>query len=316
MQFTRSDPSRAFLIVILSILCLASLSRDASARTNLRAYWVGNSLSWQVAPELLAPTISGARSDSLTYGYNVRTGSTLKQIWDDPTHEYAVQPYGFYPTALSSYQWDAISLQPFSQTIEGSSGDRAYVSNFINYARQKSPNAQFYLYSQWPTVGNDGQLNFDQKWLGQYDGQLDDSVRTRDYYQDLLGVVRSDFAGASKPVLLVPAGDVMYELNQRMHAGQVPGYTDIQQFYSDGIHLKPVGSYMLGMTFYATMFKTDPHGLGGWDQYGITDAAVATAIQDAAWDVVRANPFTGVPEPSAGLFVLTGLALPALRRRR
>ena len=42
----------------------------------------------------------------------------------------------------------------------------------------------------------------------------------------------------------------MYERNQAaLHAGQVPGFNDIEKFYGDNIHLNAVGRYMLSVTF-------------------------------------------------------------------
>jgi hypothetical protein len=121
-----------------------------------------------------------------------------------------------------------------------------------------------------------------------------------------------------RPVRMIPAGHVLYELDRQFKAGKLAGYNGaIEDLYADGIHLNKTGQYMLGMTYYATLYKSDPRGLGGWDDYGITDAAVAAQIQDAAWQVVSTNPLTGVPEPSAvALLALAGLVAPAMRRRR
>jgi hypothetical protein len=56
-------------------------------------------------------------------------------------------------------------------------------------------------------------------------------------------------------------GDVLLELDARMKAGKLPGYTEIAQVYVDGIHFNNVGSYVVGTTFYATLFRDDPRGL-------------------------------------------------------
>ena len=54
-----------------------------------------------------------------------------------------------------------------------------------------------------------------------------------------------------KPPLLVPVGHVMNELHTQMKAGRVSGYTSIDQFYKDGIHLNEAGSYLVGCTYGA-----------------------------------------------------------------
>ena len=60
---------------------------------------------------------------------------------------------------------------------------------------------------------------------------------------------------------MVPVGHVMYGLNQWMKAGKVPGYTDIKQLFADGIHLNNVGSYVVGCTYFATLYKQSPAGI-------------------------------------------------------
>ena len=92
---------------------------------------------------------------------------------------------------------------------------------------------------------------------------------------------------------MVPVGHVMYELNQRMKAGQVSGYTHIKQLFADGIHLNNVGSYVVGCTYFATLYKQNPKGLPS-APYKVEDAKLAGIIQDVVWKVVSANKLAGV----------------------
>ena len=85
----------------------------------------------------------------------------------------------------------------------------------------------------------------------------------------------------NKPIRMVPVGDVLYELDKRMEQGQVPGYTDIIELYSDGIHFTNAGSYIVGLTFFTTLYKDDPNGLPVPTQYGTSiTAPQAAAFQD------------------------------------
>jgi hypothetical protein len=94
-------------------------------------------------------------------------------------------------------------------------------------------------------------------------------------------------------VHLVPVGHVMYELDQRMKAGQVSGYTTIWQVYKDGIHLDSVGSYVVGCTYLATLYRQDPQGLSS-EPYKVTDPKLAEVIQDTVWKVVSQHELAGV----------------------
>jgi hypothetical protein len=227
-------------------------------------------------------------------------GAPLSWIWDHADGGFSEQPYGLYPNALPNYTWDAVTLQPFDRPIED---DSEYSKRFIDLTRQKAENSntQFYIFSHWMRKKNDGSLNYDSEWLRPYAGAYTGTQETKDYYEKLVVDLRAQTPYLSKPVLIIPVGDVMYELNQRMKAGQVPGYTDITQIYADGIHLNNVGSLITGATFYATIYKTDPHGASyaaydaatGAADVRITDA-LANAVYDAVWDVVRGHPYSGV----------------------
>jgi hypothetical protein len=92
---------------------------------------------------------------------------------------------------------------------------------------------------------------------------------------------------------MVPVGHVMYELNHRMKAGEVPGYKSIKEVFADGIHLNNVGSYVVGCTFFATLYKENPKGLPG-EAYKVQDAKLAEAIQETVWKVVSTHDLAGV----------------------
>jgi hypothetical protein len=114
---------------------------------------------------------------------------------------------------------------------------------------------------------------------------------------------------------MVPCGDVLYALNQKMKAGEIAGYTNVVQVYQDGIHFNDVGAYIVGCTYYATLFKENPFGLP-YELYGVTNAALAAAIETTTWAVVSTHPLSGViPEPTAGSLAAGALASVVCGRR-
>ena len=75
--------------------------------------------------------------------------------------------------------------------------------------------------------------------------------------------------------------------------GQFPGKSGIvAAAYADGIHQNDFGNYIVGCTYYATMFKTSPSGFSG-SRYGVSDQD-ASIIKQTVWDVVTTKSFTGV----------------------
>jgi hypothetical protein len=83
-----------------------------------------------------------------------------------------------------------------------------------------------------------------------------------------------------------------------MKSGSVPGCTNVVQVYKDGIHFGEVGSYIVGCTFYATLFKENPQGLPA-SAYGVNDAKLSEIIQEAVWKVVSSHLLSGVGQSKA-----------------
>ena len=271
----------------------------------LRAYFVGNSVTDTIRYGGLAK-LAASRGRTLTWGRDMIPWRSALLALGAPEGRLS----GGTVRALSrgrwrNTRWDVLSLQPFDRHLDGKDGDLAMARNFIDLALKRSPDVQVYVYSRWPRrdQAKDGSLTLDYKakWLRKYTGAGTGPRRPGTTSRRLVAGLREAYEGRAKPVLMVPVGDVLLELDGRMRAGKVPGYTDIAQVYVDGIHFNNVGSYVVGTTFYATLFRDDPRGLTA-EPYNEKldpqkdrriDEKLATAIQEAVWEVVSRHPLGG-----------------------
>jgi lysophospholipase L1-like esterase len=297
-------PRRLFFALISApLFFLSGIARGDDS--TLRTYFVGNSVTDTIRYGSLAK-LAKSRGHTLEWGRDMIPGSSLSWLWEHPKDGFQQEPFGLYPTALSGYAWDALSLQPFDRHLDGIDGDLAMARNFIDLALKRSPDVQVYIYSRWPRKdkAKDGSLvlDFKSKWLRKYTGNWDLTEETRDYFETVVAGLRKAYEGKAKPPLMVPVGDVLLELHERMRAGKVPGFTDIAEVYIDGIHFNNVGSFVVGTTFYATLFRDDPKGMNA-DPYNekidpkqdrLIEEKLAAAIQDAVWTVVSKHPLAGV----------------------
>ena len=274
----------------LTLTAVALIATQSVAEERpLRVYFVGNSVTDTVNYRALAE-LAKTRNHKHVWGRHMIPGAPLQWIWEHPRDGFQEPPFGHYPDALAKHTWDVLSLQPFDRHLTGKDGDLAMAKNFIDLALPKSPDLQVYVYARWPRQGKD---DFDTAWLKKYTGGWDGTNETKDYFERLTLELRKAYPMLKRPVLMVPVGHVMYELNQRMKAGEVPGYKQIKEVYADGIHLNHVGSYVVGCAFFATLYKEDPRGLSG-EPYKVTDAKLSAVIQETVWKVVRANELAGV----------------------
>jgi hypothetical protein len=250
-------------------------------------------------------------------------------------------PYGYYFQALPGFEWSSVVLTPVDRHL-GSDSD--YGARFINLTRTNPANldTQFYVFSRWPrnepsnvhlpkiaSGPHAGQLDYNAQWLRPYQlNQWNSSFWTRDYYQQLTDKLNADNPAVEPDVKLIPVGDVLFELNTQMRNGDFAafGFDDILDVYEDGAHFTNVGQFIVGTTFFATLYKEDPTGMPVPSQYGPRNGKpldstitpeLAAMIQATVWQVVTTNPYSGVviPEPvTASVVLMSGLL--ALRRVR
>jgi hypothetical protein len=286
----RATLSAFFIVVVLVPSSLTA--QEPEAQKTLRVYFVGNSVTDTINYRGLE-ALAKSRGYKHVWGRHMIPGAPLQWIWQHPNDGFQEQPFGHYPTALPKFQWDVLCLQPFDRHIQGEQGDVAMACNFIKMAFPKSPDLLVYVYARWPRKDQDGSLDYGKKWLRKYTGGWDGTNETKDYFERLTLELRKSCPELKKPILMVPVGHVMYELDQQMKVGKVPGLTDIGQVYKDGIHLNNVGSYIVACTFFATLYGDDLEGLTT-EPYGDIDPKVAEVIHDVVWKVVSTHELAGL----------------------
>lgn len=290
-------------LLLFALLAGTALSAGDGEKKTLRVYHVGNSVTDTIRYEGLAQ-LARARGHTHVWGRHMIPGAPLAWIWTHPDQGFQQPPFGHYPRALKEYAWDVLTLQPFDRQLDkGDDSDLTLCRRFIDLARQKSPDVQVYIYSRWPRRDEpkkgEYRLDYEKKWLRQYTGGWDGSNETRDYFERLVAALNRAYPDQKKPVKLIPVGDVLLELERRMKAGKVPGHDSVAGFYSDGIHFNAAGSYVVGCTFYATLYRDNPVGLPA-APYKLDDARLAKAIQEAVREVVTNHPRAGVAPPRGG----------------
>lgn len=304
------------LAALFWLFALSGASAEESAR-KLRVYFIGNSVTDTVRYGALVK-LAASRQHELVWGRQMIPGAPLQWLWEHPMDGFTEKPFGYPRAAFTNFQWDVLSLQPFDRglTSQDGSDDVTKIRQYAEMIASRSPEVQIYLYARWPRITSGGKgLQFDKNdydptkpgsgadlsrvdpferiWLAKYTGGWDTTNESRDYFARLLSEARKATPFLKKPLLLVPVGHAMHALDQRMRAGDVPGYSDIHQLYRDGIHLNETGSYLVGCTFFATLFREDPTGLPT-APYGRVPPQVAKAIQETVWKTVRGQVESGV----------------------
>lgn len=307
-----------FALALVTTHAQSAPSRRDAGPKELRVFHIGNSVTDTIRYKSLEQMARGA-GRTYVYGRHMIPGAPLQFIWDRPASGFKENPFGYYPTALAEYEWDVITLQPFDRQLESADGlgDLTHAKKFIDLALPKSPDVQVYVYQRWPRrrekekknpSAGYAPLEYEKQWLRKYNrGKWDGTNETRDYFAQVTRSLREAYPNM-KPALVVPVGDVLLSLDKGAQEDRVPGIKGVEDLYVDGIHFNNVGAFVVGTTFYATMFKADPRGLDAraylpgnkTEKDRTIEPALAKAIQDVVWEVVSNHRLAGVKAAKPG----------------
>lgn len=280
-----------FLLILLSTLTFSQISK--------RVYTIGNSVTDGINYDGFN-AIANLKGNSLYLKRHMIPGAPLFIIYNSMTTGDPNSPFGFWPNDLGNNDWDCISFQPFDRDILGDEGDYTNIKKWIDYIKEKRSTVdqlQIYIYSRYPrvpqgkTYQNATADDWNRLWLGTY-GNGGQPNEVKDYFINLMNTIRGENL-LPKPANLIPVGDVMYQLNQKMVTGKLSGYNSVWDFYYDGIHMNNLGSFTLGATFFATMYKQDPRGISVPSQYGNIPTAIRDTILQTIFEVVFVHPYSG-----------------------
>ena len=313
---------------LLALALATALSAPTlAAGQSKRVYFVGNSVTDTVNYTAFQRCVEGL-GDKLVWGRQMIPGAPLFWLWRAaearPTDcGFVERPFGGSLQALREHEWDAVTLQPFDRLLANADaknaddqGDVLYCQKYLDLATRKSPGVQVFLYARWPRMlikgkgvpydkdaydkpieGKTGDWSnvdpWDKRWTAKYTGGWDTSNETADYFETLTRILRNVNPQVQRPPLLIPVGHVMHEFDKAARAGEIPGYRGAYDLYKDAIHLTNGGAYLVGCTFYATIYRTDPRGFPA-APYKVTEEQFAQAVQRLVWPVVKAHPLAGV----------------------
>jgi len=252
-------------------------------------FHVGNSLTDQAYG---MHDVAQARGHETKFGRHMIPGAPLEWLWNH-RHQGFREPDAKRPVdeTLRSMKWDVLILQPFGRPAANSV---EFGAKYMEAAFAGNPGCRVYVFQNYPEIGKEGEKKdlWEERWLSE------DDRRGRATFEAVARGLSAKFPDRA-PVRIIPVGEVMYRLHQRMKAGKVPGYAHIADLYADGVHLKAEGMYLEAVTHYATVFEDDPHGcttsaLRHWKGPYAVDEVFARVVWDVVWEVVTTYPPTGV----------------------
>jgi len=277
-----------FLIVLLFLIHTSNID----AQTN-NTFFLGHSLINFEVPNIV-DKLSIAGSQSFSYSANIGNGATLSWHWNNPTTGQGDQwdltlPNGGYENFILT---EAVALLNHIN----SSNTFQVADDFCSFANQYNPNIQYYIYETWhctnsgngSTTGSGGYpCDWDAESNTPWRDRLDIDLAKWESIADHINLTHTN------PMLVIPGGQALGRLADRIEEGTVPGLSSIFDLFVDTYHLDSRGNYFIACVMYAVIHKMSPVGLPNQltNRYGnlytvYPTPAQAAIMQEIAWQTV------------------------------
>jgi len=216
-------------------------------------------------------------------------GSRVIQHWDLPDEKNKVK------TALKTGKVDALTLSPIYLPDEG-------IANFTAFALEQNPGIRVTLQEFW--------LPYDTFDLSRKKVDIDRNSLTAEelrkrhepYFKSIDEHVRELNRKHGKTVVyVVPVGQAVIALREKVIAGQAPGVAAQADLFTDGIgHVHPPIQALTAYCHFAVLYRKSPVGLpipGVLARSKIADEdkpKLTRLLQELAWEAALGHPLSGV----------------------
>ena len=267
--------------------------QNAPITKGQRVFTCGHSFHVWVVPILSEMAKAAGIDDHQVVGVSSIGGSRVIQHWDVPEEKNKAKE------ALRAGNVDVLTLSPIWLPDEG-------IANFAKLGVEHNPNIRITVQEYW--LPND---EYVPVYPLQTRKKVDHNAATiaalrkahELYFHDMDECVRDLNKQLGKQaVLIVPVGQAVLALREKIIAGQAPGLKTQAELFTDSWgHPAPPVRALAAYCHFAVIYRRSPVGLPipkvlstnpAWD------ANLNRLLQELAWDAVIHHPLSGVKAPA------------------
>lgn len=269
--------------LFLSIVPIALAQPAGDVPKGQRVFIAGHSFHMPIVQPLTQIAKNAGIADHKLAGTQSIGGSTSTQHWASEKNS--------PKTAIAAKEVDVLTLSPHHRLMP----DLA-IEKFADLMLENNPNGRVLLQASW--MLSDGQP---KGFTAESRDTADPSALRKTwapYYESLRKQAKEFNENAKKDVVfVVPAGEALIRLRERVAKGEVPGIAKQSELYRDAAgHGGPPMGVLTAYCFYAVIYGKSPVGLPVPDSLkGSKEAEKLNRIlQECAWEAVQAEPMSGV----------------------
>ncbi|AOL22386.1 hypothetical protein Ga0102493_111358 [Erythrobacter litoralis] len=248
--------------------------------------FIGHSLVGPIMPDMLETAVTATGGTGRVEA-QIINGASIKANWEHSAEAEGVDsrralPTGEYEVVVMTEAVPLINHLRWSETP-------VFVRKFYDLAVSNKPDVRVYIYETWHSVhsGTGKAVQWDDEDHIPWRTRISNDVVR---WTGIVDEVNAQLGPGQPPVRLVPAGQAMGLLHDRIETGQVPGVSDISDVFIDDIHPNAIGNYFITLVQFATIYGMKPDVLPS--ALGVDSSpspALAEVLQDIAWEAVQAT---------------------------
>lgn len=263
-----------------------------------RVFFIGHSLISDV-PDMVGSLCAAAPVAKFAFKEQFIPGAPLRWQWEQeqrakaPGYVSDFEPRfrGGYDVELAKGGWDALVL--VEGVPIGARENEAltidYLARFANFARQHNPGIRVVFYEPWPCIhsGTTKGCPYDEKsptrelaWRERLEADGAMWKRIVDGASDRL-------EGDGARIELVPVARALGQLADAVKAGELEGFTKLEQFFEDEVHLSAYGKYYAALVVWSHLYQRSPVG---------RPVAVSDRWSNSYWDNAKFNRLVPAPK--------------------
>lgn len=216
-------------------------------------------------------------------------GSRTLQHWEVP------DDHNLAKRALSESSVDVLTLSPHMLLPDEG------IDNFTKLGLEKNPKLRVLVQASWPA--RDGNLTGQFHNAMRNDATVESLRKLHDLQREQWNkrleaqVTALNTAAGKEAVFIVPVGDAVFALRERVIEGKAPGITKQADLFKDDLgHPMPPLSVLVTYCHFAAIHQRSPVGLPV--PAALKDAPQAAELnallQQIAWEAVTRYPMSGV----------------------
>jgi hypothetical protein len=257
-----------------------------------RVFTCGHSFHYFIIPHVTEMAKAAGIEDHVEAGGSLIGGSWVRQHWAVPDETNQAK------AALKAGKVDVLTLSPIWLPDSG-------IEDFAKLAVAHNPKVRVFVQQYWmPNDAYEPVFPLDTKKVVDHDAANGAGLRAchEAYLKDIRAeVARVNGVIGTQAVWVVPVGQAVVALRERIIAGTAPGISTQAELFRDswGHGTAPI-EILSAYCHFAMIYKISPVGLPvasalvDKERSGWADERLTRLMQELAWAAVVAEPMSGV----------------------